>query len=363
MRDKSLFGEIVIRSSKHAENVATKGLHYLLTQYPSAWITLRRFLKSSGVTLPEKLYFKTQVKSKSQDKSIPDIIGLNIQGSRALIIEAKFWAALTPNQPVEYLKSLNKDITSLMVVLTPSLRFETLWVKLKNACNDEGLKLSDDKQVAEGFRCVNTSEDHIMCLISWQALLGALYNDANTNNERDLMSDVEQLFGLCARMDSQAFTPIHPDELSFAVGRRVQHYADLVDKVLQVLKDRHGASTRNLSTGGSQSTHGRYFILEDFEGLGFFFSYNPRYWARFWETPMWLRVSKLEGSKTWLPPTTQIKDLLSQAFLTDPGKLIFDGNAVSVAIVLQTEVEEGDLITDATKQIVEIANICKLKSD
>lgn len=44
-----------------------------------------------------------------------------------LLVELKFWAGLTDNQPVAYLKKLPTDCHSALLEVAPARRIESLW--------------------------------------------------------------------------------------------------------------------------------------------------------------------------------------------------------------------------------------------
>ena len=141
-----------------------------------------------------------------------------------------------------------------------------------------------------------------MVALSWSQLLGVLRREAETANDQILLNDATQLQGLCDRMDSQAFLPLRPEHVDSNIGIRIQHFADIVDDLVSEMVSNHGADTKSLTTGGSQSTYGRYFRLG---GFGLFFQYSPSLWGRFGETPFWLQVYHYSDdgwtTAAWLP--------------------------------------------------------------
>ena len=64
-------------------------------------------LRGCGIDLAESLHFRTQV--TGDDATRPDLVGKDQAGREVLLIEAKFWAGLTENQPVSYLERLTTD--------------------------------------------------------------------------------------------------------------------------------------------------------------------------------------------------------------------------------------------------------------
>ena len=67
------------------------------------------------------------------DSGRPGIVGLDDSGRERLLLEAKFAARLTDQQPTGYLTRLPGDVPSLLLVVAPTLRISSLWVELLTA--------------------------------------------------------------------------------------------------------------------------------------------------------------------------------------------------------------------------------------
>jgi hypothetical protein len=83
---------------------------------------------SLGVDLPADLVFHSQVGDPQTGR--PDLVATDEMGGERLIIEAKFWANLTDNQPGAYLTRLAPARPSLLLVVAPQVRLATLWTDL-----------------------------------------------------------------------------------------------------------------------------------------------------------------------------------------------------------------------------------------
>jgi hypothetical protein len=302
------------------------------------------FQQQAGVSLPSELAFATE---DATEEGRPDLVGRDTDGDRVLIVESKFWAALTSNQPAAYLRLLPEAKPGLMVVLSPATRRSLLWRKLLQASNDSGLALQGSRGVSPDFRLARIGDHHVLGLTSWHDVLAALSQAAESISNRDFAGDVAQLAGLCAQMDSEAFLPLHDDELSYSVGRRVKQFAALVDDVVNELRDKHGASTEGLKTGGGRSDYGRYFLLN---GLACFFGYMPSLWAGDAETPMWLGIQEQDWSAT-----PRIQEILNRAF---PGQRIPVTHCPHVPVWLKTRAERREVVANIVDQIWEITSAC-----
>jgi len=114
---ESLFGNIVSRFTKSPENIATESLIYILDKSVLLKSASVRFIRNLSPQLPEITSLKTQVSAK--DRTIPDIVGVDENLNEYLIIEAKFWAGLTENQPVKYLERLPDTHGAIFLFLAP----------------------------------------------------------------------------------------------------------------------------------------------------------------------------------------------------------------------------------------------------
>ena len=134
-------------------------------------------------------------------------------GKERLLIELKFWAGLTGNQPVTYLERLPEDHGSTLLVVAPSLRIETLWPELKRRAR-EGMdvELGDDHGGSE-VRLATVGTGRILMLASWRVLLEALVSAASAAGDAESVNDIRQLSGLAELQDSDAFLPWRPDQL------------------------------------------------------------------------------------------------------------------------------------------------------
>ena len=346
MPQNSLFGEIAIRLSTHPENIATESLRYIFEQHSTAWPSVRRFLERGNISLPESLVFRTQ--SSGEDSAIPDLVGIDSDGVEIFLLEAKFWAGLTSNQPVTYMRRIRQHRQGVLCFVAPDLRLETLWPKLLKACEMANIPVGEQNQISAGFRVAQIPDHGQLALLTWRSLLSAIEHEASTRPDYGLKADVDQLAGLCNRMDGEAFLPLQSNDLSPEIGRRVQQYAELVDSIVSELAAKHKADTKGLSTGGSKADYGRYFLLN---GLGCFLGYRPSLWGKYWETPIWLSVSE----KDWTN-TPRIYDLLSR-YSTSRGIGVFRvEDKTTLPIELPLGAEKDEMLSAVISQINEITN-------
>jgi hypothetical protein len=74
----------------------------------------------------------------SEDETIPDLVGTDGEGDNVFVVENKFWAELTSNQPLGYLPLLPKSKSSALFFVCPEKRLATLHSELIRLINETG---------------------------------------------------------------------------------------------------------------------------------------------------------------------------------------------------------------------------------
>ena len=166
MRD-TVLGRLVLRFSGHPENLATEALVYLL-QSDVARDAIRRRLTTEAASYPEDLRFRAQVHGEQGE--IPDVVGTDADGAAQVVLEAKFWAQLTPNQPVTYLRGVSGVPPRVLAFVVPRLRFETIWPELLRRCAAGSIVV--DRITDHGdLRSATTADGVLLAIVSWARLL------------------------------------------------------------------------------------------------------------------------------------------------------------------------------------------------
>ena len=106
------------------EDIATEGLAYVLNKSSASRKALDDLLAEGGLTVAPITRVETQ-------KTLPgkcriDLVGIGNDQSTPLIIEAKFGASLTDNQPNSYLDWLSEESASILLFLVPDSRIREL---------------------------------------------------------------------------------------------------------------------------------------------------------------------------------------------------------------------------------------------
>lgn len=282
----SMFGHLAARFSSGAENLATEALAYMLGRSPAARRALNAISTILGVRLPEIRSFRTQC--SGQDQTIPDLAGLDHSGRAILLVENKFWAGLTPNQPAAYLARLPDDAPSLLLFVVPPKRVYTIWPDLVVSAARAGLHLPPPS-IQHPNALSGQVGNRTLAVTSWQALLDRIEAEARASGESDTVSDVGQLRGLCEHMDSTGYVPATLEELTNTeVPRRLIALAGVVQAVCD-----HAVAAGIADRKGLLPTHywhgaGRYIRIG---AAGAWVGIDHRLWARYGIGPLWITFS------------------------------------------------------------------------
>jgi hypothetical protein len=337
----TLVGFLAVKLGTHPENVATEALNYILRSVDARRGFLRLVANSNGIA-PESLRFRTQ--ASDEDGARPDIVGERTDGSVSIIIEAKFWAGLTDNQPVAYLKNLPAG--SLLMFVAPEKRFELLWAEIVRKIADSGLGVSAPNSIQLGFRSALCG-DKTLALTSWRALLSAIAAAVETAGDVSTSADVRQLVGLCERMDSEAFLPLTSDELCPTWGRRVVQFGQIASDLTDLLVGKGLASVKGCKASAGNGWSGRYLRIH---GYGAYLHCSFWKWPKLGCSPIWL---ELKGPD--FKPMPIILDVIKGS-----GIQFFDwhGNC-AIPIFIRPGVERDELIADALEQVIKVVSLLK----
>jgi len=112
MQSKTVLGHLVHRIGVHQqENLATEALGFILANSLAA---SRRIHK---ICLPDRFFLSGDLRFETQrgglEDCIPDMKCYDAQGRLRVTVENKFWAELTKNQPVTYLREFQDECPPL----------------------------------------------------------------------------------------------------------------------------------------------------------------------------------------------------------------------------------------------------------
>jgi hypothetical protein len=279
------------RLSQENENVATEALAFILDTSERGRAGFLRLLRSVAPDLPP-LRFRTQ---ETKGTARPDMWGFD-GGTPRVFIENKFWAGLTENQPLEYLRLLGEfPYPAVLLIVVPETRLETVWRDVKRRTDLPTVSASDRPGSidvpyvsAVDFRpALNTSP--FLAMTSWSKVLRAI--EAELRDEPHHRNDLLQLRALCDAANDDASVPLSSAELT---NQRTPAFILQLNVITQRAVDAavsHGVlRTRGLMPMSNWERAGRYISFPQ-ANVGAWFGTDFRRWRELGTTPLWLVFS------------------------------------------------------------------------
>jgi hypothetical protein len=255
----SLLSHIADKFIPQYENVANSSLSHLLNRYAAARDGLKQMLELDVV--PN--HYVTEMSATSHGR--PDISALDANNHKAIIIEGKFWANLTDNQPTNYLKELAAG--GKLLFLAPDRRLESLQSVVSSRLG---------------------KADQRVVIRSWTALLRLIEGENGKTYDSSLAADLVQLRGLCQRMDEEGMPPLSMEDLDPMNGRLCYQLADLIDDCNERLRAWGQADFKGMKSGGLKKGYGFYFKVL---GIQYWLGFSSYDWfKRKSHTPIWLYI-------------------------------------------------------------------------
>ena len=226
--DGTLLAHLIPKlSGVSVENAAVECLGYILGS-AEAREALASIISDCGFEVGVIAKVITQV---TDGGARPDLVCFDGNRAKRIIIEAKFGAALTENQPNEYLNQLAPDGLSVLLCVAPDRRTEYLWEQLSSRVQEVDSLGPTSRVGRRRYATVGSEVDRSrhLVLVSWADLLGRI---SGAVGESGVQADnIRQLRGLAERMDREAFLPFREEDFSPGLGRRMIHYRDILDEV------------------------------------------------------------------------------------------------------------------------------------
>lgn len=317
---ESLLSHIASNFISEYENVANSSISYLLNKYPQAREALKKILSISDV--PN--YYITEL--STQNNGRPDVTGKDTDGNKIVIIEGKFWARLTNNQPVNYLKELNDN--GRLLFLVPNKRIRFLKLDIKNRLK------GDDNRI-------------VIC--SWDSFLSLVELENSRIHDSQLASDLLQLKELCKKMEEEGITPLSMSDLDPINGRLIYNFSNLMDECNSLLRKWDEANFKGMKTTPTKEGYGFYFRAFDFSCYLGFSSYD--WFSKDSHTPVWLYIQDGKWKKS-----ERIYHFLN---ILDPKNSYDEKDKSSYGIVLKAGMDKEQVITyiaNKTEEVLKFLN-------
>lgn len=334
---KSLLAHLYSRIRGSQEDVATYALQYILSQSDDLNGAFNKILSDKlNEEIPTGTQYICQVTGNSEEKERPDMAGIDSNGKEVVLCEMKFYASLTHNQPMTYLKRLKQENGKGLVFVCPRARITSLWGQLVEITENEGYsKLSEYCMEGEGTK---------LSIVTWSEIIEYLKQTAASCAPL-LMSDIVQLEGYCAQLDDEAFIPFTEDDLSSEMAIRGERYYAVIDEVERILKkDKYHKVEKN----GYHTTANRNgyccFVLID--GYAVTITYDRGMWkeSSTVDTPFWMSIKKYITKARW-----ERDELLEKKLASVP---MIKKQDVSYGLMLALEPLQNATLQEVSENIV-----------
>lgn len=189
-----------------------------------------------------------------------------------------------------------------------------------------------------------SADQRKLLVTSWARILSALRHALSA--EPTALADVDQLMGLCARMDQEAFIPLTSEELTTSIYRRVHELGLIVDEITAELVNDGSFSTKGLRASASNGTYGRYARLR---GVNVFLHVSALKWSQR-GCPFWLTCYPQQ----WSAGDPQPLARCLEAQLVPGGRLqlqLDPQGFASVALPLHAGEERHEIISRVATEI------------
>lgn len=344
----SLLAKLAPMFSGQTENVAVEALGHILAGSQPARDALSDVLRSGGAEVGKIAEVRTQV--IGEDGARPDLGAFDEDGSEHVLIEAKFWAGLTENQPLTYLQRLPEWRTSALLFVAPHARRESLWAELGRRIVESDLDISFKiEKSSDGFLSAPAGGARWVILVSWANLLDRMATKVSAAGDLQTATDIVQLRSLADQEDAAAFMPLKAEEIGPDVPRRLMGLRTLVDHATARLKGSGLVSTKGFNATPQRTGYIRYIRLV---GVPAAFGVDYDKWAKLRDTPLWLTLYKEKNTK----PITGIWEKLDSFRRCDPPELFEVDNTPVMPIELPLGLEQGAVLDAIVRRLKDVAH-------
>ena len=286
----ALLAYLAPRFTNRTEDLAVEALGYILSRSGATTRALGELLRSGGSDAVAIGRVQTQVSDDAGTR--PDLVGFDDRGAERVLIEAKFWAGLTDNQPNGYLeRARTVDGPATVLFVAPDARVEMLWAELCRRASSVGTFTTSGEASGGAPRSAFDGEGTALMLVSWSSLLEGMSSRAHAEGDARIETDIRQLASLCERMDTEAFLPLRSDEFAPAVPRRMLNLRQLVDEATVRAREGGFVDTYRLTVTPRPDGYGRYLRIGIERRAGVWLGISFTFWAKHRETPLWLDFS------------------------------------------------------------------------
>lgn len=338
----TLLAYLVSSFPGNTEDIATEALRHIFDRSDACGDALNDVIRSGvhGVNAV------TRVRSQviHADGARPDLVGFDDTEAERVLIEVKFWADLTPNQPNAYINHLPDDGPALLMFLTPEDRIQYLWPELLERV---GQQFDSLVEIASERKCLRLgdTQKHLM-IVSWGGLLDSMAARTRDYAEVGVETEIRQLRIMAKYADNGSVIPTNGDTV--LDSEELQRlYRRLVDASTERGIEQEWASRKGLRATPRGYGYGRYVRLR---GTIVWFGINVELFEMTGETPLWVDLCV-----KWNP---YLRDMPSKAW---NDLRMRDSQWVPVALRRGVEYPVIlDGVVDSLKQIADV--LCEVGS-
>ena len=246
--NNSLLSFVALRHTIGLEDVATDALSFILSHSVSSRRALSDFLGDDRGPLPVA---KAQPWATNEYGAVPDLACLNGEDKLVALIESKFWAQLTHNQPVTYWQGLPVDRPSVLLFLAPHYRVDqgSLWDDLVNRLRNAGHELGPAYRGESRIAASAKVGQRRLMLTSWESLLDKMAQRTKNDDDAQAGFEIAELQGLAA----SAIAGDNPQ-----TDAKLKH---LITDAVKRVEQSDWANTDGLTVGRGFGYYGRYLRL------------------------------------------------------------------------------------------------------
>ena len=352
----TLLAHLSTRFTDQIENIAVEALGHILSNSGAARRGLDDVLRIGGVEVGCISRVVTQ--STGEERERPDL-ACYTGGAERILIEAKFWAGLTGNQPVAYLKRLPDDEPSALLFIAPAPRFESLWAELKRLIESAFIPFGETTS-GNAIHTAPVGGRRVLVMTSWTALLDHMESRVINAGDGAAQNDIQQLRGLAARADEETLLPMRKEQLGLEFPRFMTRMNQLVDDATQLARGNHWLDTKGVLKAHDENGYGQNIRLlpvqetpPDEGGWRQRFCVNFRLWRDFRETPLWITAPH-----SWFNWSVLSKKLHSQRSRQST-PIDFVDEERAIPIYLPMGVEYSAVLDDVVQQIKYLSDLLK----
>ena len=320
---KSLLSHIAGSFISQYENVANSSIAYLLNNYNQARIALEKSLELHTI---QSIRFVTEFGTRENGR--PDVTGIDANGSKLVIIEGKFWANLTSNQPSNYINELSPE--GKILFLAPEKRKDSLCIQI-------------NKRI--GF----ADNQNLISVFSWKEFIEKIEHENTKDPDIYLTSDLSQLKALCERMDVEGMPPLSASDLDPMNGRISYQLADLIDNCREVMINWPETDFKGVRAVANKSGYGFYFKMHGF-GCQLMFSTYHWYTTKS-STPYWISIGNSDFKRD-----DSIVNIIRHL---NSDNAYEDQPTGTYGIVLSPGMDKNETVIHITNKVREVLNYIK----